>query len=111
MVNPDIDITSMKIDELNKMTREYIDENFMLNFIEYGSQGVYNSHYLSILRKKNLLPLAYETLGYFYKGEVDKKQHIKKLKHLLIKLKKQLIDLLLKRIVLNMYLDQLLLQD
>lgn len=97
MVNPDIDVTSMKIDELNKMTREYIDENFMLNFIEYGSQGVYNSHYLSILRKKNLLPLAYETLGYFYKGEVDKKTAYKKVKALADKVEEAIDRLVVKK--------------
>ncbi len=97
MVNPDIDVTSMKIDELNKMTRKYIDENFMLNFIEFGSQGVYNSHYLSILRKKNLLPLAYETLGYFYKGEVDKKTAYKKVKALADKVEEAIDRLVVKK--------------
>ena len=97
MVNPNDDITSMEIEELNKMTRTYIDEKFMLNFIEYGSQGVYNSHYLSIIRKKSLLPLAYETLGYFYKGEVDEKTAYAKVKKLADKVEEAIDRLVVKK--------------
>lgn len=97
MVNPNADISNMSITELNKMTREYIDENFMLNFINYGEQGTTNSHNRSITLKKELLDDAYAVLGYFYKGEVNKKEAYKAVKKLASKVENSIDRLVVKK--------------
>ena len=73
-VNPGADITSMSVLELNKMTRQYLDDNFMIDFIKTGEKGVLHSHKLSIEAKKALLPELKEALDYFKSGNIDKKK-------------------------------------
>lgn len=70
MKNPNAEVFNMNIDELDKMTREYLDNNFMLGFIDLASAGVKYSHDSSIKLKKELLEDAYAFLGYLYSGEL-----------------------------------------
>ena len=53
--NPEFDFTSIPVDELNNLTRKYLDENYMNEFIELGSTGILHSHEKSIERKQQLL--------------------------------------------------------
>lgn len=73
MQNPEFNNFDMDIDELNKMTREYLDTKFMIDFIKLASKGVKYSHYVSIYFKKEALETAYELLGYLHSGNIDKK--------------------------------------
>ena len=52
--NPEFDFTSIPVDELNNLTRKYLDENYMNEFIELGSTGILHSHEKSIERKQQL---------------------------------------------------------
>lgn len=74
MKNPDAsaEVDNMSIEELTQMTRKYLDEQFMLSFIDIGAKAVRYSHDRSIAAKKELLALTEETLEYF-RGDVDKK--------------------------------------
>ena len=73
-VNPGADVTSMSVTELNKMTRQYLDDNFMIDFINTGVKGVLHSHKHSIELKKALAPELKSALDYFKAGNIDQKQ-------------------------------------
>ena len=67
--NPEFDYTSLPVDELNALTKSYLDENYMNNFIELGSTGVLHSHEKSIARKQNLLVKLYDLHKYVSESE------------------------------------------
>ncbi len=71
MMNPSADLNSMDVDEMNAMTRKYLDENFMLDFIETGKKGVIYSRNQSVERKKELLPELKAALEYFKAGDIN----------------------------------------
>lgn len=82
MKNPDAQLQDMPHKELNKMTRQYLDENFMLDFIDCGAKAVLHSHNKSVEKKKEVVELAKSTLEYFENGELDKKISKQKIKEL-----------------------------
>ncbi len=53
--NPDADVDSMPIEELTKMTREYLDNEFMLDFIEKGANALEHARSVSLEKKRDLL--------------------------------------------------------
>ncbi len=55
MRNPDANVDDMPIEELTAMTREYLDKEFMLDFIEKGSNALEHARAISLGKKKNLL--------------------------------------------------------
>lgn len=65
LMNPEADITSMDIHELNEMTLNYLNENFMNDFIEMAKKGVEYSYYYSIQAKKIALNKIDETITFF----------------------------------------------
>ncbi len=71
MTNPGVDLSGMPVEEMNSMTRAYLDDNFMLNFITTAETGVLYSHKKSIERKKACLPALEEALGYFKSGDLS----------------------------------------
>ncbi len=71
-VNPGADVASMNVLDLNKMTRQYLDDNFMIDFINTGKQGVLHSHNVSIETKKAILPELKTALDYFKAGNLTK---------------------------------------
>ena len=72
--NPEADVTTMSVADLNAMTRRYLDDNFMMDFIKTGEKGILHSHQLSIEAKKALLPELKEALEYFKSGNIDQKK-------------------------------------
>ena len=55
-VNPDFDEKSISsIEELDKMTLDYLNANFMDEFIKLGASGIQHSRDVSIAKKKDLL--------------------------------------------------------
>lgn len=82
MKNPEAQLKDVPHEELNAMTRKYLDENFMLDFIDCGSKAVLNSHVKSIEKKREVVELAKSTLGYFENETLDRKTSKEKIKKL-----------------------------
>lgn len=74
MKNPDVNVDDMPIEELTEMTRKFIDEDFMLEFIEDGAKAIKYSHDRAIERKRQLLAETDEALDYFRRSNLDKKE-------------------------------------
>ncbi len=72
--NPDANLDDMPIDELTDMTRKFLDENFMLDFIAEGAKGLLYSHRNSIEAKKQLLSATEDALEYFRGDVLNKKE-------------------------------------
>ncbi len=68
--NPNADVSGMNMDELNRMTREFLDKNFMLDFIASGEKGVVYAQNRSIAAKSNAIPELEEALNYFRTSEI-----------------------------------------
>ena len=73
MMNPTINIDDMDIEELNKLSREFLDTNFMNDFIITAEKGVKYAHSESIARKQEALPILEELNKYFDNSELDEK--------------------------------------
>lgn len=74
MRNPEANLDDMPIDELTEMTRKYLDDEFMLDFIESGSKALACNHANKVEIKKALLPKTEEALEFFRQDSIDKKQ-------------------------------------
>ena len=74
MRNPDANLDDMPIDELTEMTRKYLDDEFMLDFIDSGSKALEYNHRNKIAIKQQLLPKTEEALDFFRQDSIDKKQ-------------------------------------
>ena len=86
--NPEYDYTVLPVDQLDALTKEYLDDNFMNNFIELGSKGVQYSHNNSIEKKKELLNDLNDLYNYVVSAEtLDKKIINEKVKNTNNKLK------------------------
>ncbi len=72
MANPTADLSTMSIADMNQMTRKFLDEDFMLDFIATGVLGVAYSHKRSMEKKAACLPALEEALAYFKTGELEK---------------------------------------
>ena len=86
--NPEADLTTMEIAEMNKLTREYLDDEFMIDFIKTAINGVTYSHNQSIENKHALMPKLQEVISYVEKGDIDEKQikaYAKELSDLVVK--------------------------
>ena len=73
MANPGADLNSMPVDEMNKMTREFLDKDFMLDFIATAEKGVKYSHNNSIALKRECVKDLTAALEYFKAGKLDPK--------------------------------------
>ena len=71
MARPDSDLSNLPIEEMNRVTRQYLDENFMNGFIAMAAKGVAYSHKQSVEQKKVCLPLLKEALDYFKSGTLE----------------------------------------
>ena len=71
---PDADVSKMDIAEMNRMTRRFLDENFLFNFIATAEKGVLHSHRKAIAQKKACLPDLKEALDYFKTAQLDEKK-------------------------------------
>ncbi len=82
MVKPDEDLTAMPIDEMNTLTRDFLDRDFMLAFIAMAEKGVLYSHRNSIAKKKACMGDLEEALAYFKTEKIEPgkaKAHLKTL--------------------------------
>lgn len=74
MRNPEANLDDMPIEELTSMTRKYLDDEFMLDFIDNGSKAMEYNHRNKIAIKQQLLPKTEEALEFFRQETIDKKQ-------------------------------------
>ncbi len=82
MVKPDVDISAMPVSEMNQMTREFLDDNFMLDFIATAENGVAYSHQKSIDKKTACLADLESALAYFNSPKLDASKANKLIKEL-----------------------------
>lgn len=71
MRNPEANLDDMPIDELTAMTRKYLDDEFMLDFIERGSKAIAHSREISLEKKKNTLPAIDKIIEIVSEDEID----------------------------------------
>ena len=72
LMNPNTNLHEKSVAELNAMCLEYLNANFMKDFIELEKKGVEYSYLQALEKKKALLKDLAEAEVYF-KGEFDKK--------------------------------------
>ena len=80
MVNSREDLTGMPVADMNRLTRAYLDQNFMLNFIALAEEGVRYAYRRSLDRQKACLVELEKTLDLFRAGnptEREAKAHIR----------------------------------
>jgi len=70
--NPDANIYSMSVAELNAMSHKYLEENFMNEFLALQMKGVEHSFQTALEKKKGLLSELEKAIPYF-QGEFEKK--------------------------------------
>ena len=68
---PNEDLSKMPVAEMNKLTRKFLDEDFLFGFIAMAEKGVNYSHKKSIESKKACLGELKEALDYFKAGNFD----------------------------------------
>lgn len=73
-------LPDMEIDELNAFLRKYLDDNFMLHFIEEAKKGVLYSNARSVENKKAAVKLIEENEEFFKTLDCDKKSAFEKAK-------------------------------
>ena len=95
--NPDANVTNYEVKELNRMTREYLDNNFMIDFIRMSEKGVLYSHNTSIENKHDLLIDLNTALDYFKSGELDHKESERFVKEITPKVEKAIDRLAVKK--------------
>ncbi len=96
-VNPDADVTSMSVKDLNALTRKYLDDNFMMDFIRTGKNGMLHAHRQSIEAKRALLPELNAALDYFKSGVIHHNEANSYVKELSGKVNKAIDRLCVKK--------------
>ena len=72
MKNPNADLLSYNVKELNELTLKYLDDNFMLKFLDYVKSGLINAYKKSYEAKKVVLEAIPSYKEFFTKQEFDK---------------------------------------
>ena len=72
--NPNANLSGMTVAQINEMTRAFLDQDFLLDFIQMAEKGVMYSHRNSVNLKSALLPELQDALQYFKSGEIEAKQ-------------------------------------
>ena len=80
--NPEADLTSMDIDELNEMALQYLDENFMLRFLQMETLGVKNSYEKAFAKKREVIEALNSARAYFAESELLKPEVLARVKAL-----------------------------
>ena len=73
MKNPSADLHAMPIEELNRTAKEYLDENYLNEFLEIEQSGVEYSHRQALEKKKLALEELKKARGAFADGEIERK--------------------------------------
>ncbi len=86
--NPHADLSSYTVSAMNEMTREFLDREFMLDFIATAENGVEYSNRKSVEKKTDALPQLEEVLEYFKGGNITEAKanaYVKKLSPIVTK--------------------------
>ena len=94
---PNADVSKMDVAEMNAMTRKFLDENFMYNFIATAEKGVIHSHRKAMAQKKACLPDLEAALKYFSTAKLDEKTSAGYVKSLSAKVGKGIDRLAVKK--------------
>ena len=94
---PNADVSKMDVAEMNAMTRKFLDENFMYNFIATAEKGVIYSHRKAMAQKKACLPDLEAALKYFSTAQLDEKTSYGYVKSLSAKVGKGIDRLAVKK--------------
>ena len=95
--NPGADLSKMSVAEMNRMTRQFLDEDFMLDFIKTATFGVRYAHKKSVSRKAECLVELKEALAYFQSGNIDQKKSHEYVRHLSEKVNKAINKLSVRK--------------
>ena len=68
---PGEDLSKMPVAEMNKLTREFLDNGFMLDFIATAEKGVAYSYERSIEEKRKCITALQKALEYFKAGNIE----------------------------------------
>ena len=71
--NPDFDFVGQDIAQLNDMTRTYLDDNFMIDFIKLEKRAVEHAYEKGREGKKQAIPVLDELIAFFKEGNLEKK--------------------------------------
>ncbi|MBQ8579844.1 MAG: ABC transporter ATP-binding protein [Oscillospiraceae bacterium] len=71
MVRPNEDLSKLPVAEMNRVTRKFLDEDFLFDFIAMAEKGVSYAHNESIAKKNACLPALKEALDYFKAGKIE----------------------------------------
>ena len=71
--NPNADFGSKSVAEINTMTRDFLDRDFLNDFIRMAEKGVLYAYQKSLAKKTELLPELKEALAYFKSGNIEQK--------------------------------------
>jgi len=71
--NPNASVDDLSTEELNKMVRKYLDDEFMLKFIHDGSKAILYSRQQAVERSMSAMPEFKAALDYFKAGHLDQK--------------------------------------
>ena len=72
MKNPEANVSNMNIEELDKLTRKFLDDDFMLAFIELGKIGIQHSHEVTTNNKLKAINALNDAILYFEKDGITK---------------------------------------
>ncbi len=74
MMNPNEDLISYETSELNRLTLEYLDKNFMLRFLDLVTAGVKHSYNTALDYKRQVVSVMPEYREYYRDGELVKSE-------------------------------------
>ena len=94
---PGEDLSKMDVAEMNRMTRKFLDEDFLFDFIATAEKGVAYSHNKSIAQKKAILADLQAALAYFKAGKIEEEKANAYWKDLSAKVEKALDRLNVKK--------------
>ncbi len=68
---PNEDLSGMPVAEMNAMTRKFLDEDFLNEFVKTAESGVVYAHEKSVSMKRDIIADLKEALEYFKAGNID----------------------------------------
>ena len=74
MKNPQAKVDEMPLDELNAMVKDYIDKDFMNDFIADGAKAIQHSHDVAEAKKQANIAVLKEAQAFFEAGDIDGKE-------------------------------------
>ena len=78
--NPNEDLSTYQVEDLNEMALKYLDEQFMQAFIEAEIKGVAHSFEQGVEKKKTALEKLAEVRAFFANGDFEKSAAVKQVK-------------------------------